>query len=64
MNRARNQFLSSTTFSVDQNGTAGRRYSSNCFLQLINRGAASDDVVERISAGGIAAECLILAFEF
>ena len=49
---------------MNQNCAARRSYCADGFFQRIDRGAASDDVIERIAAGRIPAQRLILATQF
>src|SRR5579862_3182931 len=63
MHGAGDQFLSRTTFAMNQNRAGGRSDGSNRLLELFHRGARADDVIEGIPGSGIAAKREILLAE-
>src|SRR6185437_11442262 len=53
MNGARHQFLARSAFAVDQDSATGGRHGAISGLQFLNRGAFTDDVVQRVAAGRV-----------
>ena len=58
------ELLTGSTLSLNQNCAARRSYRTDRFFERIDCRATSDDIVHRITAGGVAAESLILATQF
>ena len=63
MNSARHQFLTGSTLTLDQDGAGRRCHGAHGLLQLLHCGTGSNDVVQRISCGGITAQRKILFAE-
>ena len=60
VNRTRHQFLAGAAFSMHQHGAVRGRYRADRLLELLQAWTASDDIFQRITAGGIALEGKIL----
>ena len=63
MNRARYQLFTRATLSVDQHGARGGSNRSDRRFQLVHGAAGANDVVERVTSSGIAAQGEVLLAE-
>ena len=63
MNGAGNKLFAGAALAMDQHRARSRRDRTHGLLQFLHRRAGSDDVVERVAGGGIAAQGKVLLAE-
>src|ERR1019366_5469754 len=63
MHGAGYEFFTGSAFAIDENRAAGGSYGADGLFQLLQRGTYSDDVVERVARGRVAAQGKILTAE-
>src|ERR1700722_17554738 len=63
MHGASHQFLASAALAMNQNRAGGRGHNAHRLLQFFDGAARSDDVVERVAGGGVAAQREVLFAE-